>query len=95
MDSQLCCSNYSPESIDLLALIIYTQLLLIYAPMVVLLVFSAVKLVRVICSFLSKKVEDESEQEFLEHLDDIDRSVDRSVEMSDLHLQSDYSSANN
>ena len=77
--------------IDLLPLnfIIYTQLLLIYAPIMVLLVLCAVKLVRAVCKFLQKEVVDESEQEFLEHLDGIDRSVDDSFEMS---LHGDYSS---
>ena len=80
----------SPGGMHLIPLIIYTQILLIYTPMVVLLVFSAVKLVRIVRSFLSKKVEDESEQEFLEHLDDIDRSLDEDMEIRDLHLHSDY-----
>ena len=73
-----------------LPFIVYTQLLLIYAPIVVLVILGVVRLVRAAHRRCSKKVEDGSEQEFLDHLDDIDRSADDSMEMSDLHFHSDY-----
>ena len=73
-----------------LPFIIYTQLLLIYTPIVVLVILGVVKLVKAAHKHLSRKVEDRSELEFFEHLDDIDRSADDSMEMSDPHLHSDY-----
>ena len=56
----------------------------------VLVILGVVRLVRAAHRRCSKKVEDGSEQEFLDHLDDIDRSADDSMEMSGLHFHSDY-----
>ena len=80
----------SPVGIYLLPYIIYTQLLLIYIPIVVLAILSVVKLVKSANKHFSNKIEDRSEQEFLEHLDDIDRSADNSMEMHGRHFHSDY-----
>ena len=76
------------DSTALLTTILYSQMLLIYAPIAVLLVICMVKLIRAVCNCLRKKVENESEQGFLEYLDDTDRSV--SVEMGDYDFRSDY-----
>ena len=76
--------------VHLLPYIIYTQLLLIYIPIVVLAILSGVQLVKSAHKHFSKKIEDRSEQEFLEHLDDIDRSADDSIEMHGRHFHSDY-----
>ena len=80
----------SPMGIYLLPYIIYTQLLLIYIPIVVLAILSVVKLVKSANKHFSNKIEDRSKQEFLEHLDDIDRLADDSIEMHGRHFHSDY-----
>ena len=68
--------------------ILYTQMVLIYAPIIVVLIIYVAKLIRAVHKRFSKKVEDESEQEFLEQLDNIDRDVSDSVD--EVHLHGDY-----
>ena len=79
------------DSTEFLLFIVYSQVLLIYIPFMVLLFTCIGKLIKAVQNKHSKEVsEDRSEQEFLEHLDGIDRNADNSVEMNGIHLRSNY-----
>ena len=73
----------SRTGLHLLPYIIYTQLLFIYIPIIVLVIFCVIRLIRTAHKHLGKKVEDKSEQEIMYLMNN--RSMVDSMKTSDVY----------